>query len=297
MPTRESTAWLAHCGAGLAVLRRLDPARYPVDEQTVGEVRWLHMFLVRLHEVGFPAPVPLPLDDRRSWLVWQGAVWELMTYVPGQVIGWRPHPSLVQVGHLLGRYHQASAAIPPGMQRPRSFALDRIVAARYRSGWRRAWLEDLAADLQRIGHDRAPRLVIHGDFTAHNVVATGWPAAPSGVIDFACAYLEAATADIGFGLWRTGRPRQGATSWDLDRVRALVAGYTAIRPLPLAAAEAITVYLRARGIQQGVKAHASHRRSHRLLTPRVQWLREHHDALATTITEAIAHPIRPDLPC
>jgi len=54
-----------------------------------------------------------------------------------------------------------------------------------------------------------PRLVIHGGFTVDNVIASGNPASAAGVIDFALAYIDAPMADIGFGLWRSGRSPPG----------------------------------------------------------------------------------------
>ena len=47
----------------------------------------------------------------------------------------------------------------------------------------------------------------------------------AGVIDFALAHAETPLADIGYGLWRSGRPCQDADHLDLSRVQNFVRGY------------------------------------------------------------------------
>jgi Ser/Thr protein kinase RdoA (MazF antagonist) len=106
LPARESIAWLVRRGDQLAVLRRLDPVRWPVEDgDAYGEVAWLHEFLAGLARTAFPAPRPLPLDGERSWTVYRDVVWELMSYLPGEVLGWRAEASLADVGALLARFH------------------------------------------------------------------------------------------------------------------------------------------------------------------------------------------------
>ncbi|TDO31039.1 phosphotransferase family enzyme [Kribbella sp. VKM Ac-2527] len=186
----------------------------------------------------------------------------------------------------MARFHQASATITPAWQRPRAFALNHIVSAGA-SGWLHEWLADLAADLQRIRHDDAGKIVIHGDFTAHNVVASGQPPQPTGVIDFALAYVESALADVGFGLWRSGRPHQNAIGLDPQRIHNLISGYVQVRPLSAAAADAIAVYIRARGIQQAVKSQTRRHPPSGLLAQRIRWLSAHHSTLREAISDAI----------
>lgn len=57
LPARESTAWLVRRRTELAVLRRLDPTRWPAAErEALADVAWLHGFLAELSTTGFPAP-------------------------------------------------------------------------------------------------------------------------------------------------------------------------------------------------------------------------------------------------
>jgi Ser/Thr protein kinase RdoA (MazF antagonist) len=112
---------------------------------------------------------------------------------------------------------------------------------------------DLERGLDAIDHRAAPQCVIHGDFTAHNVLAGGDPLVPAGVIDFGNAYVEATLADISFGLWRSGRTSQRASTFDMKRIASFVSGYSSVHPLRPSHAAAIVVYLRGRGVQIIVK--------------------------------------------
>jgi hypothetical protein len=116
LPARESIAWLVRRGDQLAVLHRLDPVRWPAEDSDAhGEVAWLHDYLARLPRTTFPAPRPLPIDGQRSWTVYQDAIWELVSYLPGTVLGWRPQPSLTEVGALLAQFPKPAPRSPqPG---------------------------------------------------------------------------------------------------------------------------------------------------------------------------------------
>ncbi len=275
--------WLVSTGDLSAVLRRYDlrpplhgiAAVTVVGDTTVGgdvahrrgllteSVAWLHAFLAQL-SARFPAPSPVALFDGQSWWTTGGEVWEALTFVPGAVVGWQTSPSLRQVGALLAQYHTAvmDVVVPP---RPASTPLGalasiadwsqapttmRSVAA---SRLLRRLLEEFADDLEHVGYPRARRGVVHGDATTHNVVADGNPPAPRGLIDFQLADHEPLVADIAFGLWRSGRPVQGADHMDLERVADFVAGYHEVRALADDELAAIPLYLRGRGLQILVK--------------------------------------------
>jgi len=108
-------------------------------------------------------------------------------------------------------------------------------------------------DLRALAYGELARCVIHGDPTAYNVLADGDPPAPTGLIDFDLADLEAPVADVSFCLWRSGRPSQPVRRLDLDRVTALVAGYHSVRPLSRREVALVPVCLRGRGLQMMVK--------------------------------------------
>jgi Ser/Thr protein kinase RdoA (MazF antagonist) len=71
----------------MAVLRRFPPRRYP-PEPNVAHVAWLHRFLDRLATTGFPAPRPLRVLHDASMAVVDGAIWEVLSYVPGRAFSW-----------------------------------------------------------------------------------------------------------------------------------------------------------------------------------------------------------------
>ena len=237
---REAQLWLVRSRDELAVLRRLDPAVMAPTDELVRDRQWLHDFLTQLASTDFPAPRPLSVFEGSSMCVQSGAIWELVTFIDGDAVGWRSEPNMEAIGQLLARYHDAAAAIVVGRQRPTAVppaeihtvlgadagaaGIDTEVLARFR---RHAMAFEELGD--QLGHRDS--LVIHGDFTNHNVIAAGTPPEPVGVIDFGLAHLEVPLADIGLGLWRSGRPRQDVPSIDTARAVALLRGYQSIRPI------------------------------------------------------------------
>ena len=80
LPTRDSTSWVVMSPGGPAVLRRLDPDLFfPAAYDVRDDLTWLHGFLDRLSETGFPAPRPIPALEGRSWIDRHGAIWELVS--------------------------------------------------------------------------------------------------------------------------------------------------------------------------------------------------------------------------
>ena len=106
-----------------AVLRRFPPRRYP-PEANFAHVAWLHRFLDRLATTGFPAPRPLRVLNDDSMAIVDGAIWEVLSYVPGRALMWDPAVPVESAGSLLARFHQASLAISPADQRPGALPLD-----------------------------------------------------------------------------------------------------------------------------------------------------------------------------
>ena len=107
----------------------------------------------------------------------------------------------------------------------------------------------LARDLDDNGHLARERMVIHGDFTNDNVIARGTPPEASGVIDFAGAHVETPLADIGYGLWRSGRPYERAGHLELSRARRFLRGYASVARISPDQASIIPIYVWGRGLQ------------------------------------------------
>jgi Ser/Thr protein kinase RdoA (MazF antagonist) len=274
--------WLLTSSHGSVVLRRyaLQPPLHGIPAVTVvadrtggdmnhrlGQLRdtvaWLHAFLGRVAS-RFPTPNPVGLFDGQSWCATGDEVWEALTFLPGSVIGWRPSPSLREVGAFVARYHMVVSELNVA-PRPVVTPLGslhtladwtqarRTMCSDSRARTLGTLLDDFHRDLGEIGYDGATPGVIHGDATTHNIVASGDPLKPSGLIDFQLAYHEPLAADIAFGLWRSGRPAQNAETIDTSRVSAFIAGYHEVRPLTDADLAALPVYLRGRGLQMLVK--------------------------------------------
>jgi Ser/Thr protein kinase RdoA (MazF antagonist) len=289
---RQGRAWLVDWNGTRGVLRQLPPPGLASD------ARWLHAFLARLAETEFPAPRPLPAFSGRSWTMEAGQVWELVSFLPGLIVGWAAEPSMEEVGALLGRYHAAVRRIDVASQRPSALPLAdvpeillsrQLETARVRrdeAGVIRDLAEQLAREVRETTALTAGHVVIHGDFTNHNVLATGTPPRPSGVIDFALAHLETSLADIGYGLWRSSRPYQEADYLDLSRVRRFLRGYASIARISSDQARVIRVYLMGRGLQMIAKRVRAGRAETGMLT-QVRWLSENASAVGDALAASV----------
>lgn len=239
------------------ILRRHQPAVLdPASALAVEDLAWTHGFLSRLAETGLPVPVPLPVLNGHTIATHEDAIWDALSFLPGQPVGWAPTPNLSAIGRLLGEYHLAVGTVGTIPQRPISYPLAELSQnLADKPGldpptWLRKRCDELTMRLQS-----APgrRLVIHGDFTAHNVLAGGDPPAPLGIIDFDLAHVDAPVADLAYGLWRSGRPHQKLDWLAPSRVAAMVQGYHQVCPLSETEAAFVSVYLWGRGVQMAAR--------------------------------------------
>jgi len=292
---REGRAWLAGWQGTCGVLRQLP---VPVVSGTVltQDVAWLHGFLTRLAGLGFPSPRPLRCLDGKSWTMADGLLWEIVSFLPGHTIGWSAVPPMEEVGALLGRYHATVRQIEVTSQRPDALPLADVPTVLLSRRLDAVPLEEravigrlaaqLACDLDGTGHLRRERVVIHGDFTNDNVIADGTPPRTTGVIDFANAHVETPLADVGYGLWRSGRPHERADDLDFSRARRFLRGYVGIVPLSPDQASVIPVYLRGRGLQMIAKRVRAGQNETGMLA-QVQWLSANASAVADALAAAV----------
>jgi len=302
---REGRAWLVDWRGTRAVLRCLaipapgaTAAASAASAASAADVTWLHAFLARLAELGFCSPRPLPCWAGRSWTMTGGLLWEIVSYLPGRAVGWAAEPPMEEIGALLGRYHAVARRIEVTGQRPGvlplagvppvllSRQLDAVHLDVDSAAAIRREAERLAHDLAQAGHLTGERIVIHGDFTNHNVIADGTPPRAVGVIDFALAHAETPLADIGYGLWRSGRPYQEADRVDLARIARFLRGYAEVVPVSPGEARTIPVYLRGRGLQMIAKRIRAGRAETGML-PQVQWLSANASAIGDALAAAI----------
>ena len=259
---------------------------------SAADVAWLHGFLARLAVTGFPAPRPLPCFGGMSWTADGGALWEIVSYLPGHAVGWDVAPSMEEIGALLGRYHTAARQVGATCQRPGALPLGQVSAVLLSHQMEqvppgeaaaiRQFAEQLAHDLDVAGQLAAERVVIHGDFTNDNVIAAGRPPAATGVIDFALAHVETPLADISYGLWRSGRPYEQADRLDLRKVQRFVRGYASTACISPAQAALIPLYLRGRGLQMIAKRVRAGRSQTGMLAE-VRWLTTNERAIADAL--------------
>jgi Ser/Thr protein kinase RdoA (MazF antagonist) len=295
---REGRAWLVAWRHEQGLLRRTSLAGGDAAvARATADVAWLHVFLGRLAPTGFPAPRPLPAFGDRSWTVSAGFLWQLVTFLPGQVVGWSAAPSMAEIGALMARYHAAVGALEPTDQRPTALPLADVPAVLLSGQVEAAGVgadlaarirylaAELATDLTRAAGPGGGRLIIHGDFTCHNVLAAGRPPTAAGVIDFELAHVESPLADIGYGLWRSGRPGQAAVDLDAPRVTQFLRGYAGVRSLTADQARLIPVYLRGRGLQMIAKRVRAGRPETGMLA-QVEWLSAHRDVVAEIFAAA-----------
>lgn len=293
---REARAWLVEwCGARGVLRATPVPSERTAWARRVEGVRWLHEFLAVLASLGFPSPCPLPCFGGRSWALVGDLLWEVVSFLPGRVVGWRSQPSMEEIGALLAQYHAVACRIEVAGQRPGavpltdvpgillSTQLDASCPDPQQAAAIRRLAEQLAEDLAISGHPATPRIVIHGDFTNHNVIASGVPPALTGVIDYQLAHAEVPLADLGYGLWRSGRPQEDADCLDLARFQQFIRGYAAIGHLSARDVDALPTFLYGRGLQMIAKRVQAGRADMNMLAE-VHWLK----ANATTIADAAA---------
>ena len=260
------------------------------------DVAWLHGLLTRLAGLGFPSPRPLRCLDGKSWTIADGLLWEIVSFLPGRTIGWSAVPPMEEIGALLGRYHATVRQTEVTSQRPDALPLADVptvllshkldVVPPEERAVIRQLAAQLACDLDGTGHLRRERVVIHGDFTNDNVIADGTPPRATGVIDFANAHVETPLADVGYGLWRSGRPHERADDLDFSQARRFVRGYASIVPLSPDQASVIPVYLRGRGLQMIAKRVRAGRNETGMLA-QVQWLSANASAVADALAAAV----------
>jgi Ser/Thr protein kinase RdoA (MazF antagonist) len=297
---REGRAWLVDWQGTRGVLRQqASPAHGADVARLTADMTWLHAFLARLAGTGFPSPRPLPCFEGRSWTLAADMLWEITSFLPGHAAGWEAEPSMEEIGTLLARYHATVRRIEVASQRPGALPLadvpsillspqiEAVCLDPDQTATIRGQAAQLARDLDEVAHLTGERLVIHGDFTTDNVIANGTPPRATGVIDFALAHAETPLADIGYGLWRSGRPHQDADHLDLRKVFRFLRGYAATIPVSADQAHLIAVYLRGRGLQKIAKRVRAGRAETGMLAE-VQWL----SANAPAINDALAAAVR-----
>lgn len=247
--------WLLRVSGRALILKRY---RRGQDET---DVRWEHDLLEHVAATGFPASRPVQALDGRSWRRLDDRVWGALTYLPGGSFGWTPQPGLDMAGMFLAAYHHAARSVQMERQRPSGTPLlelaalapwDRLAVALEDAGRLRQFaqlLDELGQELQAINFGALDQIAIHGDPTADNMLINGTPPQLVGLIDFGNAAVDGWLADLGAGLWRSGRTAPDGIGLDTERVATFVAGYHRRSALDLTLARAVPLLIKARGLQ------------------------------------------------
>ena len=236
--------WLVRYGGRAAIIRASDLERlrrlgFSAD-LAMSSIEWLHDFLRDLSGTGFAAPAPV--DDLRGTSVVSadGAIWELLTFVPGRSVDW-VECAMRRAGDLLARFHDASLRTRPRPQRPGALPMSDCRPLDPRAATARTQLEAELAGIRA-----GLRGVVHGDATQANVVLDG---DDYRLVDFALGYEESLVFDIAAALWRNGRADPNSVTYDPRRVETFVRGYHDVRRLDANDDRRIVACMMARGLQ------------------------------------------------
>jgi hypothetical protein len=98
--------------------------------------------------------------------------------------------------------------------------------------------------------------------------------------------LETSLADIGYGLWRSGRPDERARRLDLSRVRWFLRGYASVVRISPGEASIIPLYVWGRGLQMIAKRFRAGRNDTAMLA-QVLWLTANAGEVADALVAAL----------
>lgn len=255
----ELAAWLAPLGVGAladfaGIAAGMQNSNYFV---TAGDRRWVltlfeHLapreldFYLALQDhlagCGIPCPRPLATADGQRWRPLAGKPAALFTCLPGAALEVPTAAHCRALGDMLARLHLAGANFARPLPNPCGAAwrdmTGRALAPLLSDDERGRLLAEL--DFQAAtDYSDLPRGIVHGDLFRDNVL---WrDGAISGVLDFYFAGEDSLLFDLAVA----------ANDWadDAEGLRALLAGYGAVRPLQAAEHEAWPAMRRAAALR------------------------------------------------
>jgi Ser/Thr protein kinase RdoA (MazF antagonist) len=229
--------WRVTAGGTEYVLRRYNRRHDPAG------TAYEHEVLRYLAGRGWPVAAPLPADDGRTVVGWEGERYALFPFLPGEPARYGNRDALRLKGRTLARLHRDLAAWSNGEQRPgwaRVWDLDTFVRPDGHESFE-ALLElfgrtraDLAAtlrddhqanvaELRQLGYEGLPDTPIYFEFHLGNVLfADG---AISALLDLDFVHLDSRVTDIGRSLSADCVARPPRNGLDPEAVRAWLGGY------------------------------------------------------------------------
>jgi homoserine kinase type II len=225
--------WLAS-PAGDLVLRKLvgrRPCHLPHIEDR-------HRLITCLRGRGFPVAAPLPTVDGGTVAWIGGAAHDLYPFVDGALFELGNRRQIVAAGEALAVYHGHAADFEGPTARVAWEAPERLVRPNVGPLESRCGLSDdelayvsgrvtrLAAELERIGYEGLPRVMVHGDYRRTNLLYRG--DAVVALFDLLDrSRLEPRVLDIAIALPSFTTVPERSPWPDVDLVRAFAGAYEA----------------------------------------------------------------------
>ena len=240
----ENTNYFVTTSQGRYVLTLFE--RLPAQE--------LHFYLdlmAHLARHGIPCPAPIAdLSDHYLQSL-NGKPAALVTRLPGCSIEQPDAAGCAQLGMLLGRMHLAGRSYGGFQENPRGPKWWRIAArevAPFLDAERKFLLEGELEFQARYRFPDLPRGPVHADLFRDNVLFEA--GSISGVIDFYFAGVDCLLYDVAVCVndWCLADPARDARL-DEPRMRVLLSGYQAVRPVSPPEAQAWPVLLRAAALR------------------------------------------------
>jgi len=268
-----SPKWGAETADGRWVVR-VRPAEFAGDSS----VGFDHHVLRRLRAAGFPVPDPQARPDGATALEIDGRVYEVLRFVAGDPFREGDLAALAGLGRFLARWHTTLAHdFPPPKPCPLREDHPQLMEP-YLAALRglanddatRRQLDEIGRQLDRVRREldsglyqRLPQAIIHGDVHPGNLRFRG--AEVAAVYDFDYLSAQARVRDLVDGLMSFASRRDRPLDCDdirsltqpvrpeLDRCRALLAGYQSLTAIEPGEWEAMPLVIRSRWIQERLR--------------------------------------------
>ncbi|MBN1976678.1 MAG: phosphotransferase [Anaerolineae bacterium] len=266
--------WRIETSLGAYFLKRYHPSLCHPEI-----VRAQHARIAHLKGAGFPAPIIMPTTDGDTLLALDGELCEIQTYIEGASYDHEQPAHFNEAARTLGRYHTCVEGFaPPALQNLGELYSPAVLHANLAAltdAWEIERDPDLAQTARQLAaqaddlatrfaaHGALPRLVIHGDYYADNLIFEhGRDSAHRivGVVDYDKArwqprVVELAEALIYFASPRPGRLKHlvypGTLEW--EPFKRFLHTYASVVPLAENEIRALPDYVRCIWLQMSLQ--------------------------------------------
>jgi homoserine kinase type II len=210
--------WVLETTRGRYFLKRRHPHLCNPDV-----IRAQHALIAHLRGAGFPAPAVLPTASGASFLVLHGDCYEIQEYIEGAPYDHASPAHFREAALMLGRYHRHVQSFAPQVLCNQGELYSPEVLSTNLAHLTRAWELEQDRDLASIArqlaahaadlatrfarHGALPRLVIHGDYYAGNLLFEDDRIV--GVVDYDKARWQPRVVELAEALIYFASPRPG----------------------------------------------------------------------------------------